>query len=148
MLKVQQVPGFLERSCTEGVTAAFFMTTSGALLGTGGSAAAVGAVSEHVQAAICANVWESFASMPTSYESGETRKQGGDAGSGDRAPQLTELLLELEGAIVAIQGFGEYVVCLSSGPDMDTAFLRSKLSALVDALAGAFKRLAAHVGRV
>ena len=126
------VPGFLNKSCTDGVSAALLMTTSGALLGMGGVSSTVDSVTENVQAAITANVWDSFASMPTNYESGKSSKAQG----------LACLILELEETTIAIQGFGDqYVACLCSGKDVDQRFLRSKLDSLVNALAGAFEKL-------
>ena len=86
----------------------------------------------NVQAAITANVWDSFASMPTNYESGKPHK----------AQALGCLVLELDETTIAIQGFGdEYIVCMVGEKDIDQAFLRSKLDCLVNALAGAFERL-------
>ena len=132
MLRVEAVPEFLNKSCTTGVSAALLMTTSGALLGVGGTTSTVDSVTENVQAAITANVWDSFASMPTNYESGKSKKAQG----------LACLILELEETTIAIQGFGDqYVACLCSGKDVDQSFLRSKLDCLVNALAGAFEKL-------
>ena len=137
MLRVKAVPAFLNKSCTDGVEAALLMTTSGALLGMGGSsdgAGGVGAITENVQAAITANVWDSFSSMPTNYESGKSNKAG--------QPGLGCLILELDEATIAIQGFGDqYVACLSGGKDLDQSFLRDKLDSLVNALAVTFERL-------
>ena len=87
-------------------------------------------VTENVQAAITANVWDSFASMPTNYESGK------------KAQGLGCLILELEETTIAIQGFGDqYIACLCGGKDVDQRFLRAKLDSLVAALSGAFERL-------
>ena len=136
MLQVGKLSGFLNESCKEGVTAAFLMTTSGALLGAGGRQ---DSVAETVLSAIAANVYESFASMPTNYESGETRK--GAAASQNETLQC--LILDLEETTVALQGFGEYVVCLCSEKDgLDQLKLRTRLGSLVKALCGAFERLA------
>ncbi len=131
MLRVKAVPAFLNNTCTDGISAALLMTTSGALLGMGGSGGGVGGgVTENVQAAITANVWDSFASMPTNYESGK------------KAQGLSCLILELEETTIAIQEFGDqYVACLCSGNDVDQRFLRAKLDSLVNALSGAFERL-------
>lgn len=136
MLQVGKLSGFLNESCTDGVTAAFLMTTSGALLGAGGQQNTIGSVTENVQAAISANVWESFASMPTNYESGETRK------GTSQNETLQCLILELEESTIVLQGFGEYVVCLCSDKNVDHLLLRSQLGSLVKALDGAFARLA------
>jgi len=133
MIKVGKLSGFLNESCTSGVTAAFLMTTTGALLGAGGGSKLV---TENVRAAISANVWESFASMPTNYESGETRK------GASQNETLQCLVLDLEESTIALQGFGEYVVCLCSEKGMDQLELRGKLGALVKALHGSFLRLA------
>ena len=133
MLQVSKLSGFLNESCTNGVTAAFLMTTSGALLGAGGVQNTIDSVTENVQAAISANVWESFARLPTNYESGETRK------GATENETLQCLVLDLEETTIALQSFGEYVVCLCGE---DQLRLRTKLGALVTALEGAFERLA------
>jgi hypothetical protein len=131
MLRVKAVPAFLNNSCTDGVSAALLMSTSGALLGMGAGTGMGAGVTENVQAAITANVWDSFASMPTNYESGKKAQQG-----------LGCLILELEETTIAIQGFGDqYIACLCSGKDVDQSFLRAKLDSLVAALSGAFERL-------
>ena len=136
MLQVGKLSGFLNQSCTNGITAAFLMTTSGALLGAGGGQNTIDEVTENVQAAISANVWESFARMPTNYETGETRKGASENET------LNCLVLELEASTIALQSFGEYVVCLCSEKNTNEIKLRARLDALSTALSAAFDRLA------
>ena len=133
MLQVGKLSGFLNDTCTDGITAAFLMTTSGALLGAGGQENTIDSVTF---SSLSANVWESFASMPTNYESGETRK-----GTAQNETVLQCLILDLDATTIALQSFGEYVVCLCSETGNNQVHLRAKLGLIVKALDGAFQRM-------
>ena len=109
------------------------MNKSGALLGTGGQRPEEETESR-IQAAIAANMWGSFASMPTQYEVGGKRNS--------QSEELRCLVLELGTMTLAVQAFGDYIGCVGADPELDQDFLRAKLQALVDASSHAFKQLA------
>ena len=97
------------------------MTKSGALLGRGGVEPSDDTQSG-IQAAISANTWTSFASMPTQYEVGGKRNS--------ESQELQCLVLELDSLTIAIQTFGEYIACVGGASGVDSVFLREKLGAL------------------
>ena len=104
------------------------MTMDGALVGCAGSREFADKAQDSVIAAVTSNIWSDYNHLGGGGGGADQQEAGaGDDGAAPSANRLQGIMLEFEGAQVAVAKAGSFLVCACASPDAHLETLMGKV---------------------
>jgi hypothetical protein len=103
------------------------MTMDGALVGCAGSREFADKAQDSVIAAVTSNIWSDYNHLGGGGGADQKEAGAGDDGAAPSANRLQGIMLEFEGAQVAVAKSGSFLVCACASPDAHLETLMGKV---------------------